>query len=57
MKQLKEKKLTPSGQRSSMKLAYLKIYGLNLQIYINVNFNYLSNETTPGSIAITFFKL
>ena len=32
MRQLEENKLTRSGQRSLAKLAYLKIYGQNLQI-------------------------
>ena len=29
----------------------------NVNIHINVNFHYLSNETTPGSIAITVLEL
>ena len=29
----------------------------NMDIHINVNFHYLSNETTPGFVAITVLEL
>ena len=36
---------------------HMSYFNDDLNIHINVDFHYLSNETTPGSVAITVLEL